>query len=115
MANRLHTRRPIGMLFNKYLGGHPYRCRTVDITCEGLRAESFADPEDTDDSFTLELRLPYDKDSLWIWARRVWQRDGEQALQFVNMKSCDHERLRKFLTPSGYRPVPLFPEELLEA
>ena len=115
MDNRAEFRRPIEMLFNKYLAGYPYLCRTVDLSCDGLRAESFVEPDDAEDAFPLELRLPQDRETMWIWARLVWERNGEQALRFHSMRPCDRARLEKFLVPSTDRPLPVFPEELYDA
>jgi hypothetical protein len=115
LDRRISARRPIDILFNKYLAGQPYLCRTVDLSAEGLRAEVYIEPEDAEESFALQLRLPGDVESLWVWARRV--RDGErsEALEFVSLRACDQARLRRFLVPSVSRPVPVFPEELLDA
>jgi hypothetical protein len=115
MVCRSDVRRPFQMLFNKYIGGHPHLCRTVDLSAQGLRAELFTHPDGADETFPVELRLPYDDDSLWIWARRVWQRERHEAVQFMSMRDCDRARLKQFLVPSTARPVPVFPEELLDA
>jgi hypothetical protein len=115
MPNRSDVRRPFEMLFNKYLEGYPYLCRTVDLSSTGLRAELFSQPAHGDETFPVELRLPYEDESLWIWARRVWQRDQQEALFFMSMRDRDRTRLKEFLQPSGARLIPLFPEDLLDA
>jgi hypothetical protein len=116
MLNRRTTvRRPIDILFNKYLAGYPYLCRTKDLSAEGLLAEVFAEPEDAEESFPLELRLPGHPEGLWLWARRLRSAGHAEALEFVSMRACDQERLRRFLLPTSARPVPVFPEELLDA
>jgi hypothetical protein len=115
LDRRTTVRRPIDILFNKYLGGHPYLCRTLDLSADGLLAEVYTEPDEADESFSLELRLPGDWESLWVWARRVRDGGREQALEFVSMRPCDQDRLRRFLVPSVSRPVPVFPEELLDA
>ena len=115
MNARLHVRRPIDLDCTKYLGSRPYFGRTMDLTTEGMRVGSLGEPEDTEDSFVVGLSLPHDDETMWIWARRVWKRDGEQAVRFVSMRPRDRARLTRFLTPSRNRPVPVFPEELLDA
>ena len=115
MPNRSDVRRPFEMLFNKYLEGHPYLCRTVDLSSVGLRAELFTQPVHAAETFPVELRLPHDDQSLWIWAKRVWQRDTQEALFFLSMHDRDRGRLQEFLQPSGARLIPLFAEDLLDA
>ncbi len=99
MFDRRHAyRRPIDMFFNKFLDGHPYLCRSVDLSRAGLLAVTFAEPRTVRGSFPLELRLPDDEaDSLWIWARGVWRRGARQAIEFVGIDAGDRERLDRYL------------------
>jgi hypothetical protein len=94
---RVAPRVAIDMLFNKYLGGRRYRCRAVDVSAHGLRAQSFEEPERQALAFPVELCVPGDDRGLWVWSRRVWQRGREQALQFLTMHERDRRRLDRYL------------------
>jgi hypothetical protein len=116
MLDRRSTpRRPIDILFNKYLEGFPYLCRTLDLSPDGLLAEVFTEPEAAPDSFPIALRLPGHPELVWVWARHVRTGTRTQALEFLSLRPCDRQRLERFLEPSVGRPVPVFPEELLDA
>ena len=94
---RSHRRQPIDILFNKYLRGHPFLCRGVDLSPDGMRVRSFTEPDSGDESFSIELRLPGDDESLWVWARSVWRTGGEQAITFLAMADADRERLNRYV------------------
>lgn len=99
MLDRRHAfRTPIDIFFNKFLDGHPYLCRSVDLSRGGLLAVTFSEPRSARGSFPLELRLPGDEaDSLWIWARGVWRQGARQAIEFVGLDAGDRERLDRYL------------------
>ena len=61
---RLTVRRPFDMFFNKFLDGHPYLCRAVDISRHGILCEVFTEPALPQRSFPIELRLPGEERSL---------------------------------------------------
>ncbi len=99
MLDRRHAfRRPVDIFFNKFLDGHPYMCRSLDLSQSGLLALTFSEPRSVRGSFPVELRLPDDDaESLWIWARGVWRRGAQQALEFVAIDAADRERLDRYL------------------
>jgi hypothetical protein len=48
----------------------------------------------------LELQIPGQEESVWVWAHTVWRRGREQALRFVSLHERDRERLERYLSPA---------------
>ena len=71
MSERRRTdRRPVDVFFNKYLGGHPHLCRTLDLSENGMRIVVLSEPDVSTESFPMELRLPGDNKPCTIRSRR---------------------------------------------
>jgi hypothetical protein len=85
------------MYFNKFLSGYPYLCRCLDLSTGGALVETYAEPEVASDKFPIELRLPGDRESLWLWARRTRVSGSRQAFTFVNPSASVTRRLRRCL------------------
>ena len=94
---RSASRFPIEIFFNKYLDGHPYLCRSVDLSTRGMLATTFVEPAGRAESFSLELRLPGASASVWVWAREAGRRGKRQALEFAAMHPSDEARIEQFL------------------
>lgn len=94
---RSQTRVPVDLFFNKYLDGYPYLCRGLNLSRTGLLAMTFSEPEQKMESFSIELRLPGEKSSLWLWARGVWRQSDCQAMQFVTPDRESRRRLHRFM------------------
>jgi hypothetical protein len=94
---RRETREPIDLLFNKYVAGYPYACRARDISRSGVRAVALHEPDSKVRSATLELRLPGDEQTLWVWAEQVWRHGKERAMRFVALHDRDQDRLAAWL------------------
>lgn len=94
---RAQARKGVDMYFNKFLSGYPYLCRCVDLSLGGVLVETYAEPDVTPDRFPIELRLPGDKDSVWLWARRTRVSGSQQAFAFVNLSTAATRRLRRCL------------------
>ncbi len=90
-------RKPVSIFFNKFLGGHPYLCRTLDVSPNGILAEVFGEPEDAMTSFPIELRLPGDPDSVWAWARAVRREGRRQAIEVMSTDPASEHRLARFM------------------
>jgi hypothetical protein len=90
---RRHPRRHVDLFFNKFLDGHPYLCRAVDLSERGLLAVTYTEPEVLAESFPLELRLPGQKRSLWVWARTVRRTAKRHAIEFLRMDARDRREL----------------------
>lgn len=97
LNRRSQTRVPVDLFFNKYLDGYPYLCRGLNLSRTGILAMTFSEPEPKLDSFSIELRLPGDKSSLWLWARGVWRRSERQAIEFVAPDHATRRRLHHFM------------------
>src|SRR5689334_19702580 len=68
---RTVDRRSADLFFNKFLDGHPFLCRTLDVSERGALVETFAEPASAATRFPVELRVPGGKQTLWLWARCV--------------------------------------------
>jgi hypothetical protein len=97
---RTCPRSPIDVLFNRFLDGYPYLCLGVDLSERGIQIETFSEPESKSDRFPLELRFPGDKQSLWVWARRLWRKGHREALEFVSMSGPARKRIERHLASS---------------
>jgi hypothetical protein len=98
MIERRHAaRKSIDLFFNKYLRGHPYLCRSIDLSPRGAQVLTYSEPECPVESFSLELRLPQASESVWVWARSIWRRQGRQAIEFVRFERSGQRQLRQFL------------------
>jgi hypothetical protein len=91
-------RETIDLFFNKFLNGHPYLCRTIDVSPKGILAVTYTEPDTQADSFPVELRLPNSKESLWLWAKTVRWTGRHQAMRFVRMGRRDRAILNAELS-----------------
>lgn len=62
-----------------------------------MRALRLSEPNSSLSAFPVELRLPGDAESLWIWAEAVRAGAGEQALHFVGIDDNDRDRISRYL------------------
>jgi hypothetical protein len=94
---RAAGRRPIEILFNKYVDGHPQLCRVTDLSRDGMLATRLGGPLREPEAFAIELRLPGDGQVIWAWARSVWRRGRQEAVRFVAIERDDARRIDRFL------------------
>jgi len=91
-------RKPVEVFFNQYVGGYPHLCRAVDISKSGVQAVTLSRQPDTHlRSFSLELRLPGEKQTFWLWARQVRKSGRTMALEFVGVSQEDERRIEHFV------------------
>ncbi|MEZ4223878.1 MAG: PilZ domain-containing protein [Polyangiaceae bacterium] len=93
---RAAIRKPIRVLFNKYIHGYPHLCESLDLSESGLLARAFGEPRDLLQSFTMELKLPGETSSAWVWARGVWRHGRSQAFEFVTSAE-ERARITRYL------------------
>jgi hypothetical protein len=94
---RKSPRKALSFYFNKYIAGHPYLCRALDISLEGIQAVTLSEPETRFESFPVEIRLPGEPETLWLWAKRVRRSGKREVLELETTRSQDHHRLRRYL------------------
>ncbi|MBK7586793.1 MAG: PilZ domain-containing protein [Myxococcales bacterium] len=94
---RRFPRKTVDVFLNKFIGGYPHLCRAVDISAGGMQLVGFHEPVTHMESFPLELRLPGDSHTMWLWARRISARGRRQVLEFVNPSAEDSHRLERFI------------------
>ena len=80
-----------------------------------FRAEWVEEPECAEEQFAVELMLPNEEESLWVWGHRLRREGVRYAMRFVSMRDRDRIRLEEFLTPSTGRLTPLMPDDLFDA
>jgi hypothetical protein len=99
MRERRQTERKLfDVFFNKFLDGHPYLCRTLDISRSGLLCDVILQPENARVAFPLELELPGTARRLWVWGTRVRQAGAREAIRFVSLHADDRITLDRYLT-----------------
>jgi hypothetical protein len=96
LERRSSPRRQTDVFFNRYVEGHPYLCRAVDLSTGGALACTFAEPDAQPSSFAVELRLPGRAETIWAWAKGE-RRGGRLAMQFVGASPDDRQRLAQFI------------------
>jgi hypothetical protein len=92
---RLTRRRPVTLLFNKYLEGRPYLCRSIDISAGGMLAATHVEPERQPDSFAVEVCFPGQTQSTWLWARTVRRCEDRQAIEFLGVGAGERAWLER--------------------
>lgn len=98
MTDRRATpRRPFQVFFNKFLDGHPYLCRTLDISKHGMLCDVFTEPATRHESFPIELQLPGGRQSLWVWGRKVRTEERRVAIRFLALHEDDRVALDSYL------------------
>ena len=95
---RTSTRHHLDVFFNKFLDGHPYLCRAVDISENGILCDVFTEPATRHESFPLELRLPGEERSLWVWGRKVRTAGKRVAIRFLSLHHDDRAVLDQYLS-----------------
>jgi hypothetical protein len=102
---RRSERSHLDLFFNKFLNGHPYLCRTLDVSPSGLLAVTFTEPMSQPDRFPVELRLPNSTESIWLWAKSVRRTGHRQAMTFERLGRKDRAKLQShFLTGTAKLP-----------
>jgi hypothetical protein len=99
VERRNETRRPVDLMFNKYIEGRPYLCHALNISGGGLLAATFCEPERQPESFAVELRFPGQDRSTWLWARTVRRDAHQQALAFMALADADRATLKHEICP----------------
>lgn len=94
---RKSPRKPVDVFFNRFLDGYPYLCLAVDLSHKAVLVETFSEPATRAQRFPLELRFPGDRDSIWLWARRLWRRGQREALEFVSLSGPAQSRIDRYL------------------
>lgn len=95
---RSKCRKSLDVYFNKFISGLPYLCRCIDMSPGGVLVETYAEPDVEHERFQVELRLPGDDESLWLWARRTRVSGTQQALQFVSPSRAVVRRIEACLS-----------------
>jgi len=98
MSDRRRARRqPLDVFFNKFLDGQPYLCRALDISRNGILCSVFTEPATPQQAFPIEIRLPGDARSLWLWGRKVRATGRREAIRFIALHDDDRTLLDRYL------------------
>ena len=90
---RRSERLNLDLFFNKFLNGHPYLCRTLDVSPSGILATTFTEPTRQPERFPVELRMPESNESIWLWAKSVRRSGHQQAMTFEKLGRKDRAKL----------------------
>lgn len=101
LERRRSPRQPTDIFFNKYLDGHPYLCRALEVSKSGILAQTHIEPERQAGAFPVEIRFPGQERSLWLWGRSVRRGKSRQAIEFVGVRRQELERIEQALQPTG--------------
>ena len=94
---RSSKRARVDLLVNKHIDGFPHACRVLDISMGGALVRRISEPDAPCEGYALEVGLPGDDKTMWIWSRPIWTRGARQALRFVAMDPNDRARLARYL------------------
>ena len=95
IEQRRAKRRNVDMDVNTVVDGETYECRACEISPTGIRLERLF--EDAEEEPFVEIRLPLvvGKLTTQVNARRVWQRPGYEAFEFVSPSFAQQAMLEK--------------------
>ncbi|MFO0571046.1 MAG: PilZ domain-containing protein [Polyangiaceae bacterium] len=94
---RSSPRQPFDVFVNKFIRGYPHACRAIDVSAGGMELECLGQPDSYMPSFSLELRLPGDPHTVWLWARRVARVGRRERYEFLHASAEDRHRLARYL------------------
>lgn len=82
---------------NKYVDGLPYLAKIVDVSEEGLLLRTTIEPEKYAECFSIELQVPGNPTTLWLWARTVRRTNGEHAVRLIGTELFDRASLAQLV------------------
>jgi len=98
MLERRRSRRlPVDLYFNRYVDGHPYLCRAVNVSAGGALAHTYVEPDNQPGSFAVELELPGTTEPVWAWVHGKRRECGRLAMRFLGVSADDRQRLAEFV------------------
>jgi hypothetical protein len=109
---RAYRRAPLDVLANRFLDGHPYLCRTTDISSDGLRLHRLQEPSaKTRVRFIgVQFQLPGSADILTASGEVVTNDEESRAisLRFTYLSPATAAAIDDFVqgVPGRARPAP---------
>ncbi|AKT41068.1 PilZ domain-containing protein [Chondromyces crocatus] len=91
---RIAPRKPVRVLFNKYIDRYPHLGEILEISSSGMLTRTIHHPDAARACYAIEL-APAEGEvpPVWLCARRVWTDGDLEALAFVAPSEADRERL----------------------
>jgi hypothetical protein len=93
---REHDRRPVDVLLNRFLNGHPYLCRATDISRTGMRLATLHEPADAPRFMGLQFQLP-GGGVLTASGEAVFRDDRTVGVRFTSLPPAAAAELDRFL------------------
>lgn len=92
-------RAPLDVLANRFLDGHPYVCRTADISRAGIRVMRLSEPEALPRYMGLQLQLPGSSDVLNASGEVVFHDDASRTvgLRFTTLPAATATAIATFI------------------
>ena len=101
MIDRRRTSRTsVDLTVRKLVDGHTYFCRACEISSKGIRLKSIFENNRDESPVDIEVPLVEGKLTTAVSARRIWQRDGYEAFEFVGSTYAQRTILEKLFGQS---------------
>ena len=96
MIDRRRTGRTlVDLTVRKLMGGHTYFCRACEISSKGIRLKSIFGGNQEESSVDIEVPLVEGKLITAVSAKRIWQKNGFEAFEFVGSSYAQRTILEK--------------------
>ncbi|HEY0708653.1 MAG TPA: PilZ domain-containing protein [Polyangia bacterium] len=110
LERRGSPRAPLDVLANRFLDGHPYVCRTADISENGIRVLRLSEPKLIPRFMGLQLQLPGSNEILSAAGEVVFCDDAARTvgLRFTTLPAATANAIAAFVTKNtadGKKPT----------
>lgn len=82
---------------NRYIDGIPYLAEVVDLSPNGLRLRSLIEPKKDVGCFSIELHVPGNPTTMWLWARTVRRDNEHHAVELIGTELFDRASLAQLV------------------
>jgi len=98
MNRRSNRRVRVNLLFNRFLNGHPYMCRMIDISPSGLRIQPLLEPARAPRFMGLQFQLP-GTDTVFTASGEMMNggREGGYGVRFTSLPGECASAIQKLL------------------
>jgi hypothetical protein len=100
LERRGSPRAPLDVFANRFIAGHPYVCRTADISQDGIRVVRLSDPDVLPRYMGLQLQLPGSSEILSAAGEVVFCDESARTvgLRFTTLPAATANAIADFVT-----------------
>jgi hypothetical protein len=100
LDRRNDNRRPVDLLINRFLNGHPYMCRATDISRTGMRLVPMLEPTEAPKFMGLQFQLPGSDEVVTASGEAVFiaGERGAVGVRFTRLPSNSAAMIDRFLS-----------------